>query len=550
MKIFGVSAAVAGAGVLVSVILFRALAGSSCNPAVIPLPERVETRAGSFNLRASSSIQADLAGSGAAQFLARRLRTATGWPLELRTGATGTTEAKSSIVMTTNGSRADLGPEGYQLTITSEQVRLSAPTAAGLFYGVQTLLQLFPPDVFAAKPAAARDWQVPCVEITDQPRFKWRGMLLDVSRHFFNKTEIEQLMDLLALHKLNVLQLHLTDDQGWRVPIPKYPRLIEVGAWRKGIGFQLDPKASLAYGPDGRYGGYYRPEDIQELVAYAQARHITLVPEIEMPGHASAALAAYPEFSCNGGPFNTDMDGGVFAGVFCPGREETFQFLEGVLEEVMRLFPGQYVHIGGDEVPTDNWRHCAKCQARMKAEGLKTEEELEGYFVRRIEKLIIRQGRTLIGWSEIRKGGLGQNAVVMDWIGGAVEAANAGHDVIMTPTKYCYLDYYQSTNRATEPRAIGGFVPLDRVYAFEPVPDSLPEALHAHILGAQANLWTEYIPSFQQVQYMAFPRLCALAEVGWSPRARRDFTDFNCRFQLHGARLDHLGVNYRKSGTP
>jgi len=342
-----------------------------------------------------------------------------------------------------------------------------------------------------------------------------------------------------------VFHWHLVDDQGWRIEIRKYPRLAEVGAWRKAIGFDLDPKDSTAYGPDGRYGGYYTRADVRELVAYAQARHITIVPEIEMPGHSSAALTAYPELSCTGGPFSTDINGGVFHGVYCAGGDKTFSFLQGVLTEVLDLFPGKYIHIGGDEVPKDNWQKCAKCQARMKQEGLKTEHDLQSYFIRRIEKFIDGQGRTLIGWSEIREGGLAQNAAIMDWKGGAVEAASAGHDVVMCPTKYCYLDYYQSTNRAAEPRAIGGFLPLSRVCSFEPIPADLAPEWHAHILGTQGNLWTEYVPSLKRIQYMAFPRLCAVAEVGWSSRSSRDWDAFLRRLQEHSRRLDQLNVHYR-----
>jgi hexosaminidase len=408
---------------------------------------------------------------------------------------------------------------------------------------------LLPPEVFAAKPATNINWQVPCVQIEDQPRFKWRGLLLDVARHFFTKQEVKQLLDEMAMQKINTLQMHLTDDQGWRIEIKKYPRLTEIGAWRKDAGFGLDPKASMTYGPDGRYGGYYTQDDIREIVAYARGRHITVVPEIEMPGHASAALSAFPELSCNGGPYTPNAQGGVFAGVYCAGKDETFEFLQNVLVEVRQLFPCAYIHIGGDEVRKDNWKKCPRCQARIKQEGLKSEHELQSYFIRRIEKSINAQGRTLIGWSEIREGGLAQNAVVMDWIGGAVEAASAGHDVIMSPTGYCYLDYYQSTNHVTEPKAIGGYLPLSKVYAFEPLPAKLDPQYRSHILGAQGNLWTEYIPNFKQAQYMVFPRLSALAEVTWSAQAARNWEDFTRRLQTQFQRFDQLGVNCRK-GTP
>jgi hexosaminidase len=284
-------------------------------------------------------------------------------------------------------------------------------------------------------------------------------------------------------------------------------------------------------------------------VAYAQSRHITIVPEIEMPGHSSAALTAYPEYSCTGGPYTTEVGGGIFEGVYCPGNDETFTFLQNVLAEVIELFPGKYAHIGGDEVDKANWKKCAKCQALMEREGLKNEHELQSYFVRRIEKYLNSQGRNLIGWSEIREGGLAKNAAVMDWIGGAIEAASDGHDVVMSPEAYCYLDHYQSTKLNNEPRAIGGYLPLSQVYAFEPIPAKLDAQFQSHILGAQGNLWTEYVGSFQHVQYMVFPRMCALAEVTWSPQAVRDWKDFMRRLPVQCRRFDELGVNYRKTAT-
>ena len=369
--------------------------------------------------------------------------------------------------------------------------------------------------------------------------------MLDVARHFYTKGEVEKILDLMAREKLNTFHWHLVDDQGWRIEIKKYPKLTQVGAWRTNIGWNLDPKSSAAYGRDGRYGGFYTQKDIRAIVAYAAARHINIVPEIEMPGHSSAALAAYPQFSCGGGPYSTDNKPGTRNGVYCAGNDGAFEFIEGVLTEVFQLFPGQYVHIGGDEVSKDNWKNCVKCQARMKTEGLKNEEELQSYFVRRIEKFVNAHGRTLIGWSEILQGGLAQNAVVMDWIGGGAEAAGAGHDVVMTVQKYCYFDHYQSTNHATEFRAIGGFLPLSQVYAFEPIPDKLGAQSEGHILGPQANLWTEYIPNLRQAEYMIFPRLCALAEVGWSSKEARNWDGFMARLPLELVRFDEQNVNYR-----
>jgi hexosaminidase len=546
VKVFGILFSSVAVGALTSVVAFKAVAGEAGGPGMVPLPVKLEFRPGMFKLQARARILVDAPARETGRYLAERLGPATGRALQL--GA-DTESAAGNLVLTTRGANAALGAEGYELVVTEDSVVIRAPGPAGLFYGVQSLLELLPPKVLAAKPAGSGDWTIPCVRIEDQPRFKWRGLLLDVSRHFFTRNEVKQLLDAMALHKLNRLQMHLTDDQGWRLEIKKYPRLTEVGAWRKGIGFGLDRKASTAYGPDGRYGGYYTQADIHELVAYAAARHITIVPEIEMPGHASAALAAYPQFSCSGAGYTTDVGGGIFPGVYCPGNEETFRFLQNVLAEVIELFPGKYIHIGGDEVPKGNWQKCAKCQARKTAEGLKNEKELQSYFVRRIEKFINSKGRSLIGWSEILEGGLAQNAAVMDWIGGAVEAAGAGHDVVMTPTTHCYFDYYQSKNQAAEPRAIGGFLPLAKVYSLEPVPAKLDPQYRSHILGAQGNLWTEYVPSFKHAQYMIFPRLCALAEVAWSPKASRNYADFTRRLRTQLERLDQLGVNYRK-GSP
>ena len=539
-----------GAPLLLGMGMFLAagrdsFAATAPSPALLPVPQKFEARDGSFELGPETRIRVDSAARETGQYLAERLRQCTGYPFKVSTTSKAEVN-KGEILITTKNAPGSL-TEGYELDVAPDSVVIWSSDPAGLFYGAQSLLQLLPPEAFAAQPVRTKDWQVPCAHIQDQPRFAWRGFMLDVSRHFFNKDEIKQLLDEMALHKLNTFHWHLTDDQGWRIQIKKYPRLTEVGAWRKSIGFGLDPKESTAYAPDGRYGGYYTRADIREVVAYAHSRHITVVPEIEMPGHASAALTAYPQYSCSGGPYNTDMSGGIFAGVYCTGKDETFEFLENVLSEVIDLFPGKYIHIGGDEVPKDNWKKCPLCQARMKSEGLKTEHELESYFVRRIEKFLNSRGRNLIGWSEIREGGLAQNAAIMDWIGGAVEAANAGHDVVMTPTKYCYFDYYQSTNHSTEPKAIGGFLPLSQVYSLEPVPAGLSESARPHIIGAQANLWTEYVPDFKHVQYMAFPRLCALAEVAWSPADSRNYENFMQRLQIHCRRLDQLGINYRRA---
>jgi hexosaminidase len=539
--------------ILISMVSGLAMAASAAEPALIPMPEKMTVKNGAFTLDANTRIMTDNQknniGKATGALLAQRLRAVTGLPLSFKNDVLGFSRepVPGVIKLTTEGSDSSLGPEGYELLVSPDSVLIRAPEEAGLFYGAVTFLQLLPPEAFAAKPASDVKWEAPCVEIKDKPRFAWRGMLLDVSRHFFTKEEVEQILDALAMHKINVLHWHLVDDQGWRIEIKKYPRLTEVGAWRKAIGFGLDPKASTAYGPDGRYGGFYTQEDIREVVAYAAARHITIVPEIEMPGHSSAALAAYPQFSCNGGPFTTDVGGGVFPGVYCAGNDGTFDFLQNVLTEVFALFPSKYIHVGGDEVPTTSWEKCPKCQARKKAEGLTSDRQLESYFIQRMEKFINANGRSLIGWSEIREGGLAQNAALMDWIGGATEGASAGHDVVMTPEADCYLDHYQSRDHAKEPLAIGGFLPLRKIYGFDPIPAKLAPEFQSHILGAQGNLWAEYIPNLRHAEYMIFPRESALAEVAWSPKEARNFDDFLRRLEIDDRRLEQMGVNYRRN---
>jgi hexosaminidase len=533
-------------------LLGAVLRAEAQTPAIIPLPQKMVVQPGSFVLRsharfpgAEAKILADTGAEETGRYLAAELRRRASVQLDVipKAKAGGSGNIELSLV----GANSEPGNEGYSLTVAPKGITIQAGTSAGLFYGVQSLLQLLPvADKTGRQPTS---WLIPCVHIEDQPRFRWRGLMLDVSRHFFTKAEVERLLDELAWHKMNVFHWHLVDDQGWRIEIKKYPRLTEMGAWRKAIGFGLEAKASTAYGPDGRYGGYYTQDDIREVVAYARSRHIEIVPEIEMPGHSSAALMAYPQFSCTGGPFSNDMAGGVFDGVYCAGNEDTFAFVEDVLTEVCALFPGPYIHIGGDEVLVDNWKKCPKCQARMREEGLTKEIELEGYFIRRVEKIVNAHHRRLVGWSEIREGGLAAAATVMDWVGGAVEAATAGHDVVMSPLADCYFDHYQSLDQAKEPHAIGGYLPLRQVYAYEPVPTNLPAAYQQHILGAQANVWTEYMPSFEHVEYMVFPRLCALAEVDWSPKTSRHWDDFSRRVRIDCSRLDRLGVNHRSVST-
>jgi hexosaminidase len=434
-----------------------------------------------------------------------------------------------TILLSTSATDPTLGAEGYELTITPSAIVVRAPEAAGVFYALQTIRQLLPPELAQPEQTAGQDvlWRVPCVRITDQPRYSWRGSLLDCGRHFMDKEFVKRYIDLLAYHKMNVLHWHLTEDQGWRIEISQYPELTEIGAWRG----------------EERYGGFYTKDDVREIIAYAQDRYVTIVPEIEMPGHAQGALAAFANLSCTGGPFEVSTRWGVHREVYCAGNDEVFTFLENVLAEVFELFPSEYIHIGGDECPKTRWEACPKCQQRIEDEGLANEHELQSYFIRRMEAFINENGRNLIGWDEILEGGLAPNATVQSWRGmdGAIAAAKSGHDVIASPRSHCYLDYPQSADAAR--LGYMGVITLEQIYSFEPTPEELTGAEAAHILGAEGNVWTEHIPQ-DRVDVMTYPRLAALAEVTWSPKAKRDWADFQTRIDDHERRLDALGVKY------
>jgi hexosaminidase len=506
---------------------------------IVPRPALLEPLGGTFDLddrvRAVLSHPRDSGLRAAAEFWLSRVRSATGLDLPIAEDLALGSPRTISFVL--DGSRDDGGSESYRLRVDSEEVVLSAGTPTGIFYGGQTLRQLLPVSLDGG-------WSIPAVRIEDSPRFPYRGMHLDVGRHVFPVEFIKKYLDLMALYKLNTFHWHLTEDQGWRIEIKKYPRLTEVGAYRKETILEknFDP-----YVGDGiPYGGFYSQDEVREVVAYAAERHITVIPEIEMPGHSLAALAAYPELACTEGPFEVGTRWGVYDDIYCPS-ETTFGFLEDVLTEVLDLFPSRYIHIGGDEAPKVRWQESPVAQAVMQREGLANEEELQSYFIGRIERFLLDHGRRLIGWDEILEGGLAPQATVMSWRGteGGIEAAHLGHDVIMTPYSHVYFDYYQAQDRSREPLAIGGYTPLSKVYGFEPVPEGFTQEQTRRVLGAQGNVWTEYMKTSEHVEYMVFPRLLALAEVVWSPRAARDWADFVRRLPAQLHRLEALGVNYR-----
>jgi hexosaminidase len=483
---------------------------------VVPQPEHVELRDGHFVLADSVSIalaSREPRMTEVAELLADVIRRRTGFAVTVDSAdATG-----ASIVLEERGGLPD--DERYELTVSPRQVRVTAASARGVFWGVQTLRQLLPPEFEDPRGARPPSWTIPAVEIRDAPKFAWRGSLLDVGRHFFPVEFVERYIDLLSRYKMNVLHWHLTEDQGWRIEIAKYPRLTEVGAWRTEA--------------DGsRYGGYYTQDEIRRVVEYARLRNVTVVPEIEMPGHSQAAIAAYPELGCTGDSVPVATQWGVMKEIYCAGNPRTFTFLEDVLDEVMALFPSEYIHIGGDEVPKDRWKSCASCQALMRREGLSDEAELQSWFVRRIERYLNRHGRKLIGWDEILEGGLSPTATVQVWrdMAHASAAVRQGARVIASPTSHAYFD--------GSPRTL----PLERVYQFDPTPPDLDSLQFRHVLGGEANIWTEYITT-ANFDVMVFPRLLAMSEALWS-RAPRDYAGFLARLRAdHYPRLRTLGVH-------
>ncbi|NTV73379.1 MAG: beta-N-acetylhexosaminidase [Holophaga sp.] len=540
--------------------------GILCAQAILPAPARLEPRPGSFTLDTSTRIVASGETLVLAETLARGLRTATGLPLPV-----GGRPGRDTIALRLERTRG-LGDEGYELESGPGGVTITGSAPAGIFYGIQTLRQLLPAASFRDARVDGVPWTLPGASIQDAPRFPWRGSHLDVARHFMPKSAIKRHLDLMALHKLNVFHWHLVDDQGWRLEIRKYPRLTQVGAWRKETVLgetQKRGRPDLMRFDNTPHGGFYTQDDVREIVRYAADRFITVMPEIEMPGHSTAALAAYPQFgNAAAGAREVLTFWGITEGIYSVD-DATIGFLKDVLDEVLALFPSPFIHVGGDECPKTEWARSPRALARMKELGflpagatladLATEPDAQGrptvhpalhrlqsWFIGQFDAFLASRGRRLVGWDEILEGGLAKGATVMSWRGeeGGVTAAKAGHDVVMAPEGWVYLDHYSSAGR--EPLAIGvGVTTLERVYGYEPVPESLDAVEARHVLGSQGQLWTEYVATPRHMEYMLWPRLAALAERLWSPRSRRDFPEFRTRLKTHLDRLGVLDVNFR-----
>ena len=499
---------------------------------IIPQPKELVEGKGSFTLTARTPLVAQ--GDSAltiARFFADKLNTSTGFALQ----ATSSTAARRGAIVLRIDPKLSLGVEGYTLEVSPQGVTVTGRTGQGLYYGMQTLLQLLPPTIESSTKVSGVTWSIPAVKIKDEPAFEYRGALVDVCRHFLTVEEMKKHIDLLSMFKINRLHWHLTEDQGWRIEIKKYPRLTSVGSKR------IEGDGSV-------YGGFYTQDQIREIVKYASDRFVTIVPEIELPGHAMGAIASYPEHTCF--PYRRIYKvrnlWGVEQDVYCPGKETTFQFIQDVFDEVIPLFPGEYVHIGGDECPKIRWKECPECQRRIKEEGLKNEEELQSYTIRRAQKMLAKYGKKLIGWDEILEGGLAPSATVMSWRGedGGIKAANMGHDVIMTPgSGGLYIDHYQGDSKI-EPVAICCYAPLEKIYSYNPIPAAIAPDKRHHIKGAQANLWAEYLYTTDIMQYRAFPREIALAEAVWTPQERKDYKSFEERLDNAYSRLDQHKVNY------
>lgn len=496
---------------------------------VIPKPLSVQPGEGTFTLSSETPV---IAGKfqNEAEYLQKHLQD----EFQIAIHISGKKSRHPSILLQEN---PNLQPNEYYLSVKQDGIAVYGKTSKEIFFALQTLLQMLPA-------GASRQAEIPVAQIHDYPKFGYRGMHLDVSRHFFTADEVKRYLDYLAYFKFDKFHWHLTDDQGWRIEIKKYPKLTTAGAWRNGS--QTGPYADMKFDTI-RYGGFYTQEEILDVVRYAQKLHIDVIPEIEMPGHEMAAIAAYPEISCTKGTFEVRKEWGVEENILCP-TEYTFKFLENVLDEVIRLFPYEYIHIGGDEAPKTSWKNSSFCQDLIQKLNLKDEHGLQSYFIKRMEKYLNSKGKKIIGWNEILEGGLAPNATVMSWTGeeGGIEAAKSGHKAIMTPVATNYFDHYQGDPK-TEPLAFGGYTTLQKVYQYQPVPKELNASEAQYIWGTQGNVWTEYIPDFPQVEYMIFPRMMALSEVAWGTSDTRQYQYFLQRVQTHFKRFDRLGIRYSKA---
>lgn len=502
---------------------------------ITPIPLELKQDSGYFQLSKNTVFSVNEASlDKVVTYFTDKIKNSTGYQLSIKTA-----KAESNYINISLTQDIDVNEEGYLLEVTDKGIDIKAKTPQGAFYGMQTVMQLLPAEIESPTKINYIAWRIPCVTIKDEPRFSYRGEHFDPSRHFADVDYLKKHLDVMAMHKLNKLHWHLTEDQGWRIESKKYPKLNEISTKR------VDGDGKV----DGPY--YFTQDQVKEIVAYAKERFIEVIPEIELPGHGVAALSAYPEFSCTGGPFDVRSYWGVSNDVYCAGNDSTFTFLTDIIEEVIPLFESDYFHIGGDECPKDRWKHCPKCQARIKELGIKAdkdhsaEEKLQSYFVQRMEKVLLKHNKKMIGWDEILEGGLAPTATVMSWRGeeGGIEAANMGHDVIMTPGGWLYLDHYQS-DQVNEPVAIGGYTTLEKTYSYDPIPEKIADDKKHHILGAQGNIWSEYIYSDSIRELRAYPRLIALAEVTWSAKNNKNYKDFERRLDNQLVRLDMHKVNY------
>ena len=542
--------------ILSAALLLVPVVGSAKDPVIdiVPQPVRVVLQKGSFKaIGASVNCDAafDAMSRAAVQDFAARMSLVSGkvssFAVPIGIAASAEAGAIKGFVFIRDTNMDD---EEYRIEIGKKAVKIYAAAYNGVLYAITTLKQMLPEAIFGTTPAVDADWHLPCAIIADMPRFAYRGMHLDCSRHFFSVDAVKRYLDIMAVYKLNRFHWHLSDDQGWRIEIRRYPELTLVGGYRSGTMVGRDFNSD-----DGiRYGGYYTQDQIREVVAYAERLGITVVPEIDLPGHMLAALSAYPWLGCSGGPYEAWHKWGVADEVLCAGKETTYEFLENVLAEVAELFPGEYIHIGGDECPKTEWEKCPDCQAKIAELGLKgdgrfsAEQYLQCYVTARMQSFLATLGKKIIGWDEILEGELAEGATVMSWRGieGGIEAASHGFDAIMTPTSHCYFDYMQSRDTAKEPVGIGGFVPLEKIYSFEPL-EGIPAGSEKHILGVQANLWTEYIATEEHLQYMLLPRMLALSEVQWCRPENKDFESFRTKLAEHQLKiLDIMGYNYRR----